>query len=231
MNDRRSGSDRRALVNRRLSWFERAPIWILAVLTVVVCTFLAGTAVVVVLNAQRSVTRAIDEIQAQASETRDVVIQNREILTALVCEVSRTQTVSLAGVRALARRFGVTIPKLPGEAAGVTRCALPGDDVFIGTSRADRIRGTPERDFISGEGGRDRLFGKRGSDAIIGGDGRDVVRAGVGSDRLFGNDSRDVLYARANDHDRDVLNGGRGFDVCYLRRNDRAIECDQIIRA
>jgi len=56
---------------------------------------------------------------------------------------------------------------------------------IVGTSRADRIRGTNGRDVIVGRGGSDLLRGL---------DGNDLVCVGGGDDLIVGNDGRDQLY-------------------------------------
>src|SRR5439155_21085534 len=113
--ERRSGHDRRALVDQKLSRAEQAPVWLLVILVVVVSTFLAVVTVITVVHSQRGIAETLQEVQNQANETRGVVIQNRQQLSALLCETARSQSVSLAGIRALAETFGVKIATLPGE--------------------------------------------------------------------------------------------------------------------
>src|SRR5215471_2528325 len=176
---------------------QRAPIWLLGVLVVVTVTFLVSTAVVVVLTSEASLHRAVNEVQGQGASTRRTVLENRRQLAHLVCDVARDQTLTLAGIRALAHRFGVTIAQLPGEHP--LTCKAGADPVVIGTDGPDRLLGTGHPDFISGRLGNDVLRGRGGDDAVFGDGGRDRLWAGNGADRLYGGAGDDVLRARADD--------------------------------
>jgi Ca2+-binding RTX toxin-like protein len=72
---------------------------------------------------------------------------------------------------------------------------------IVGTSRADRLRGTSGRDVIVGRGGVDVIRGEAGNDLICG---------GGGSDLLIGDDGRDQLDGGGGS---DGLNPGPGNDV------------------
>jgi len=219
-DNRRSGHDRRRLVEQNQGRLLRAPTILLGLLVLVVLAFLAVVAVSVVLVSQRNVARTLETIRSQSEQTRTDV-------GALVCDVARDQALSLAGIRALAHRFGVQIARLPGEHPA--RCALTGDDVFIGTDGPDTIRGTPGADFISGRLGRDVLRGRGGDDAIFGDGGDDVLWANRGRDTLYGNEGDDVLNARADDVAHDVLDAGSGIDRCYGRPGTRFIGCEYVV--
>jgi Ca2+-binding RTX toxin-like protein len=90
-----------------------------------------------------------------------------------------------------------------------------------GTTRADRLIGTPGDDVICGLGGNDVIRAGDGGDVVLGGDGNDVVDGGPGEDRLFGAAGRDTILAR--DGAGDVVDGGPGFDRAQIDRGiDRA---------
>jgi hypothetical protein len=73
---------------------------------------------------------------------------------------------------------------------------------MTGTSGADELVGTLDRDVIVAGGGADRIRGRGGNDLIC---------AGRGKDRIKGNGGNDVLRGgRGFDSGR----GGRGSDVC-----------------
>jgi hypothetical protein len=78
-----------------------------------------------------------------------------------------------------------------------------------GTSRGERLRGTPGRDVICGRGGNDTLIGRGGNDVLRGGRGNDTLRGGRGRDRLFGGPGRDLLNGGPGN---DSCNGGPGRD-------------------
>lgn len=60
-----------------------------------------------------------------------------------------------------------------------------GDDVLIGGSGDDEIRGRRGDDILLGGSGRDRIYGGSGEDDIIGGAGNDYLRGGSGSDDFY----------------------------------------------
>jgi Ca2+-binding RTX toxin-like protein len=79
-----------------------------------------------------------------------------------------------------------------------------GDDVLIGSSRANS------------------LDGRRGNDEIHGGAGDDILRGEWGDDSLFGDDGDDILNGESSldQTGNDVLTGGDGSDVLYGDRGD-----------
>ena len=92
-----------------------------------------------------------------------------------------------------------------------------GEPIY-GTSRGDRLIGTPGNDLIFGFGGSDSIKGRGGDDCIVGGDGSDslkgeggddVLLGGAGSDSLKGGDGADTLIGG---EDSDSLKGGKGDD-------------------
>jgi Ca2+-binding RTX toxin-like protein len=57
-----------------------------------------------------------------------------------------------------------------------------GDDVIIGSSAANVLRGNAGDDRIEGRGGGDTLLGVSGNDTLLGGAGFDALDGGVGTD-------------------------------------------------
>lgn len=89
---------------------------------------------------------------------------------------------------------------LPDAAAARPRCRGKRATV-VGTTTADRLKGTSSRDVIVGRAGDDRIDGRGGADLICGGRGDDRVRGAAGADRLWGGPG-----------DNDVINGGANGD-------------------
>ncbi len=103
-----------------------------------------------------------------------------------------------------------------------------GNNLEIGTSEPDLIRGLggidllrggAGNDTIEGGDGPDSLYGDRDDDTIRGGAGDDVLRGGRGSDTLDGGDGEDTIRADLGDDwivgsvGADYINGGAGFDT------------------
>ena len=160
---------------------------------------------------------------------------------------------------------GVTFPRPPKDGAAITALmnslnlnALGGGGpdgsqvpltqcTIVGTSGADRIRGTTANDVICGLGGNDSISGRRGRDVIDtaagddeaignkGGDmilglgGEDLVRARKGKDKIGGGADKDKLRGQGNadllaaeDGNRDLVNGGASHrDRARVDRVDR----------
>jgi Ca2+-binding RTX toxin-like protein len=111
-----------------------------------------------------------------------------------------------------------------------------GDDVIIGSNRADVLNGGLGNDNISGGNGKDQLFGDDGNDILSGGNGNDALDGGAGDDSLLGGNGKDSLIGglgsdslkggNGNDSlngseevdplivDADALEGGNGKDLC-----------------
>jgi RTX calcium-binding nonapeptide repeat (4 copies) len=146
---------------------------------------------------------------------------------------------------------GVTFPRPPQDGAAITALMnslnldalggggpdgsqVPLDEcTIVGTSGADRMRGTTANDVICGLGGNDSISGRRGRDVIDtaagddqaignkGGDmilglaGKDLVRARKGKDKIGGGADKDKLRGQGNadllaaeDGSRDLVHGG-----------------------
>jgi len=146
---------------------------------------------------------------------------------------------------------GVTFPRPPKEGAAITALMnslnlnanggggpdgsqVPLDQcTIVGTSGADRMRGTTANDVICGLGGNDSISGRRGRDVIDmaagddqaignkGGDmilglaGKDLIRGRKGKDKIGGGADKDKLRGQGNadllaakDGSRDLVHGG-----------------------
>ncbi len=86
-----------------------------------------------------------------------------------------------------------------------------GNDTISGDSGTDLLYGERGNDVLNGNGGNNHLFGSSGTDALNGGSGNDTLDGGSGADALFGQDGNDTIYA--TDGEKDLVNGGRGFDT------------------
>ena len=70
--------------------------------------------------------------------------------------------------------------------------------------------GTAANDLILGTSGNDNLRGSDGNDCIVGGDGDDTLQGQKGNDIVLGEDGNDSL--RGN-QDTDICDGGAGTDT------------------
>jgi Ca2+-binding RTX toxin-like protein len=89
---------------------------------------------------------------------------------------------------------------------------------FVGTSGADALVGTAGNENLAGMGGPDVIRGAGGNDVLRGGPGNDRMFGGLGRDILLGDPGSDRLTSR--DGERDVLNGGPGFDEAWVDAKD-----------
>ncbi len=125
-------------------------------------------------------------------------------------------------------RYGTRTPTCGGRPVTVflARGDRPtdGDDVILGTPRADRIAGGAGDDAICGGGGDDRINGGDGDDVIYGEGGADRLNGGMGSDRLYGGSGTDRLAGGEGDDmlhggdEPDRLTGGAGHDALFGER-------------
>jgi RTX calcium-binding nonapeptide repeat (4 copies) len=91
---------------------------------------------------------------------------------------------------------------------GSVKCAEP---TIVGTSGADRLKGTAEADVIAARAGSDVISGLGDADVICAGAGNDTVRGRGGKDTLWGGRGNDSLDG---DGARDTAYGHRGNDTC-----------------
>jgi Ca2+-binding RTX toxin-like protein len=99
-----------------------------------------------------------------------------------------------------------------------------GNDVLVGTERADWISGNGGSDTVRGKGGGDAIYGDGGEDALYGGRGDDDLVGDVnsgtrcddrssasgGDDRLYGGGGSDWIRGCGGD---DLVHGGPARDV------------------
>ncbi len=106
-----------------------------------------------------------------------------------------------------------------------------------GTSRDDRLTGTPGTELMRARGGDDSIRARGGDDCVRGGPGADVIRAGAGddlinggarADRLHGGRGSDLLIARG--HGSDVVRCGAGKDEAVVDRTDSVAGCETVRR-
>jgi RTX calcium-binding nonapeptide repeat (4 copies) len=89
--------------------------------------------------------------------------------------------------------------------------------------------GTPAGDVLRGSVGADILRARAGSDRVVGGFGPDRLVGGRGLDSLIASDGNDFVYARDGGLDR--VSCGRGDDVAFVDRQDRARRGCESVRA
>ncbi|MFN2466712.1 MAG: hypothetical protein ABR521_01060 [Gaiellaceae bacterium] len=99
---------------------------------------------------------------------------------------------------------------------------------IYGSERADRLRGTSDRDLICGLGGDDVIVARGGDDVVQGGPGNDCILGGAGRDWLFGAAGDDRLLGR--DGTADIIDGGPGRDAGRSDRNDEVREIERPLR-
>ena len=68
-----------------------------------------------------------------------------------------------------------------------------GDDLLIGCTQGETLKGGSGSDRIKAGSGDDRIFGQRGDDVIDAGQGDDVIKAGKGNNIIFGGEGADVF--------------------------------------
>ena len=128
------------------------------------------------------------------------------------------------------------------EHVGRKHLSLDGDDLLIGTSGNDKLKGEKGDDTLKGGAGNDKLdggkgndilFGGSGDDYLKGGDGNDVLKGGTGNDKLKGEKGNDELRGgKGNDEldggdGDDVLRGGQGNDVLDGGKGDDVLRGGQ----
>ena len=109
--------------------------------------------------------------------------------------------------------------------------SLLSDDIFIGNSHDNTLKGGIGWDWLDGAGGDDSLNGGSGNDVLLGGAGNDVLQGngdddflsgGEGADQLMGGQGDDTLEGSPA-YGNDVLNGGEGVDTASYQYSDRGV--------
>ena len=127
-----------------------------------------------------------------------------------------------------------------GVALALEKSGGPGDDMLVGTNRADHLDGKGGDDFIEGLGGADRLLiGGLGNDTVSGGAGADAIvgygftgpsgldNGDTGTDTLSGEDGPDYLQGGLGP---DTLSGGDGEDFISDGLGDHGSPEDSVDR-
>jgi Ca2+-binding RTX toxin-like protein len=122
---------------------------------------------------------------------------------------------------------GVTFPRPPKDGAAITALMnslnlnanggggpdgsqVPLDQcTIVGTSGADRMRGTTANDVICGLGGNDSISGRRGRDVIDTAAGEDQAIGNKGGDMILGLGGKDLVRGRKG---KDKIGGGADKD-------------------
>ena len=104
-----------------------------------------------------------------------------------------------------------TLATVTGTSRGDRLVGTPGRDLLVGGEGDDELGGRSGADLMCGGAGDDLIRGGRGADLIVGGGGRDIVFAGRGADEVHGGAGRDALYGQAG---ADSLAAGPGADSC-----------------
>jgi Ca2+-binding RTX toxin-like protein len=64
-----------------------------------------------------------------------------------------------------------------------------------------------------------------GNDVVQGLRGPDKIRGGNDKDKQYGGRGNDVIYTEGGF--RDLVNGGKGTDTCYVDSKDRVVGCEK----
>jgi Ca2+-binding RTX toxin-like protein len=99
-----------------------------------------------------------------------------------------------------------------------------GNDILIGTTKADTLNGYEGNDILNGGGGNDTLIGGIGSDTLNGGEGDDALwgqavstnyydppASNASIDYLYGNGGNDSIFSLGSNY----IDGGTGDDLIY----------------
>lgn len=138
----------------------------------------------------------------------------------------RIRVGSLAIAALVAAGYASTVGAAPSRTGAQLTVAPP--TYFTGTPRPDALRGTNGNDVLIGLAGGDQLDGRGGNDVLRGGDGDDRLTGGLGRDILFGGRGNDRFYTR--DGERDVIDGGPGFDRAWVDRFDVVRNVERVYR-
>ena len=117
--------------------------------------------------------------------------------------------------------------RIDGDAGNNLEIGTSAPDQIRGFGGIDLLRGGSGNDTIDGGDGPDSLYGDQGNDRIEGGAGDDLLRGGRGEDTLNGGDGQDTIRSDLGDDwiiasaGADYINGGDGFDTVDYRNSPR----------
>ena len=117
--------------------------------------------------------------------------------------------------------------RIDGDAGNNLEIGTSAPDQIRGFGGIDLLRGGSGNDTIDGGDGPDSLYGDQGNDRIEGGAGDDLLRGGRGEDTLNGGDGQDTIRSDLGDDwiiasaGADYINGGDGFDTVDYSNSQR----------
>ena len=123
---------------------------------------------------------------------------------------------------------------LKGEGGADNITGGDGEDILEGGAGNDILDGEVGDDELYGGAGEDELWGDVGDDLLEGGSeadelhgdaGDDWLDGGTGADTLIGGADNDTLIG-GNDQDRDILQGGQGYDTYHIGIGDTINDSD-----
>ena len=154
-------------------------------------------------------------------------------------------------VKSLAGNDLIDLAKSP---VAATVDAGDGNDIVIGTAKADVVTAGKGNDYVfalagndsvTGGDGNDALYTGDGNDSVSGGAGNDLISAGAGNDSVHGDAGNDLLLGDAGDdqlfgdagNDRifggagnDKVDGGDGKDIAGKQGTDTFTKVEKIWR-
>ena len=123
--------------------------------------------------------------------------------------------------------MGKRVARIDGDAGNNLEIGTSDPDQIRGFGGIDLLRGGNGNDTIEGGDGPDSLYGDRDDDSIQGGAGDDLIRGGRGDDTLDGGAGRDMIRADLGDdwimgsEGGDYIDGGDGYDVVDYTNSPR----------
>ncbi|WP_179365124.1 hypothetical protein [Nitrosarchaeum sp. AC2] len=139
----------------------------------------------------------------------------------------KTSTIVVMSIMAIIVTGVSVVPTMAQQnAIAVINCpTVPGTEQCHGTSGADTIVGSANRDIIIGYDGNDTITGNGGNDNIYGYNGADNIDGGADNDNLYHGSS-----SSGADGSADTLTGGSGTDSCRRNTSDGdSATCETLI--
>jgi Ca2+-binding RTX toxin-like protein len=123
-----------------------------------------------------------------------------------------------------------------GDSGNNTLEGTPNNDQIYGRAGDDTIYGHGNQDLLEGDDGGDQLNGGPGNDDLRGGDGPDWMFGGIDNDDLIGGEGQDTLFGEGGDdgfetmgdYKADYVDGGGGYDVCFVGEQDTYLNCEVV---